>query len=326
MKLSFFAQHSALSTQYLRLFLATLFLLGSDIILWPNPIGRSWYEWLLILASLVLLATVLLDLAVRFRVRDIFGLFLLGGIYGLSASLLLYPTIALADVPLTYLSRVLGAQSLAGLLALGLWLPRLRGQLTIALTVSVPAGVVWGVLAHWFPITVGLSADEPPLLSMLIYGGVGLALIAVLGWASTHSRVTDLRISRRAWLGVAVVFVALLALRSIQGAIDSLSLVILPVLIAFCVGLLWFQRSQRATPLIDKALPPQAPRGPFALAALLFLGAGVLGYMLPRAPGDDDPINVVGTLFIMVGVLWLPAVSLVLGGRAFRRMARAQKL
>ncbi|MBC7814832.1 MAG: hypothetical protein H7175_26985, partial [Burkholderiales bacterium] len=62
-----------------RLSLAVLLAFGSDVLVWTNPTGRPILEWALLLVGYLGLSAVLLDVLVRYSVRDIFGVMLLAG-------------------------------------------------------------------------------------------------------------------------------------------------------------------------------------------------------------------------------------------------------
>src|SRR5258708_776960 len=92
--------------------LALLLMFGSEILVWTNPAGRPILEWLLLIPGYVALSAVLLDFTVRYRIRDLFGVLLLAGIYSLSSALILNPASTLTDLPRTLVTRVMGAHGL----------------------------------------------------------------------------------------------------------------------------------------------------------------------------------------------------------------------
>ena len=64
----------------------------------------------------------------------------------------------------------------------------------------------------------------------------------------------------------------------------------------------------------------------FVVSALVLLGTCVIGFHLPGGLGETDPLGFIGTLFTVFGAVWLPSMSLVLGGRAFLRQVRTQQM
>lgn len=301
--------------------LAVMLAFGSEILLWTNPPGRALLDWLILAVGYLAVSAVLLDLAVRYRIRDLFGLMALAGIYGLAAGLLLNPQTALVDVPRTLITRVMGAHALIGLtmLALFLKIEKLPRAALVAIAVS---GVAWGVWVRWLPTLIDSIAPETSLLTMLIYGAVGLILIMALmrinrpGFSPDNFQLTPLE-----WIGVAVAFAVILIVHVSAGDIDPLSLVVIFVLIAFCVMLLWFQKREKGAILFNR----QDFRSIPVLPALLFLGAGALGFSLPFSPNGEQLSLIIG-VFTAFGLVWLPTVSLVMGVRAYRKLTRTGRL
>jgi hypothetical protein len=302
-----------------RALLAVLLAFGSEIMLWTNPAGRTLLDWLILAAGYSVLSAVLLDLAVRYRIRDLFGLMALAGIYGLAVGLLLNPQTALVDVPRTLITRVMGAHTLIGLAMLALFLK--AGNLRrMGLFVVAIAGLAWGVWVRWLPTLIDSFVTETSLVMMVAYGIVGLILIVALLLA--HQRMPigephNLQLLPLERGLVAIILGAILILRLNAGSIDSLSLVIIVVLIAFCILMLWFQKREKGAILLDQWTIERVP----ILAVLLFLGVGVVGYSLPFHLDGEQLALIIG-LFTAFGLVWLPTVSLVMGVRAYRKLTR----
>jgi len=300
--------------------LAVMLAFGSEIILWTNPAGRTPLEWLMLAAGYLALSTVLLDLVVRYRIRDLFSLMALAGIYGLVAGLVLNPQTALVDVPRTLITRVMGAHTLMGLTMLALFL-RLGNLRRAALIVVGLAGLGWGVWVRWLPTLVDSIAPETSLVTMLIFGAVGLFLIIALSYRlSAEFSPTHFQLSPRGWGVIALILGAILLIRLNAGWVDTLSLVIILMLIAFCAMLLWFQKREKGATLLDQWTSEIS-----LIPALLFLGAGAAGYLLPFNADGEQLVLIVG-LFTAFGLVWLPTVSLVMGVRAYRKLTRTGRL
>jgi hypothetical protein len=315
----------------LRLLLASLLLFGSEILLWLDPPSRAPLDWALLIAGGVALSALLLDLLARFHVRDVFGLLTLAGIYGLLNGLLLNPQTALADVPRTILSRALGAHVFAGLLMLTLFIalifqPWTRRRWPGALLIAALVGVGWGIWGRGSPVLFGTAVAETPLEVLLLTAAVGAGLIlllTLLAWGALRRAAIgtiDFRLSPIGWTGTLAALLTLLVVHLLEGAIDSLSLVVIAVLALFCLMILWFARRKKAASLLD-APPTPALLPLFALTAVLLLAA-VPAY----AQGAGDPAALIGAAFTAFGLVWLPALSLALGGRAFMRQAKALRL
>ncbi|NDJ61717.1 MAG: hypothetical protein GYB67_11365, partial [Chloroflexi bacterium] len=244
----------------LRLLLAALLLAGSEVLLWTNPLGREPFAWVVLVAGYSALSTLLLEIAARFRMHNIFSLIALAGIYGLGNGLLLNPETALVEVPRTLISRALGAHALIGLLVLALYL-RLAGGLRLptALTVIVGAviGLAWGFWARWSPTELLLTPGPPTEPSaILIAGGISLiviiALLLLVGrLRRAHADDALPFLTRVEWLGVATVLITLLIVRLLNATLDSLSLTVGIVLSGYSLIILWFLRRVRGATLLD---------------------------------------------------------------------------
>ena len=320
---------NALAPWLARLLLAALLALAFDVILWPQTPGRDALDLLAAVVGYVVLAAALLDLIQRERVRNVIGLLALAGLAAFAAGLLIHPRVALENAPLTILSRMLGAPTAAALFALMTWLALARGRLTFGLLlISALAGVTWGLYGRWLPSVVDPTAPETPLPTLLVAAAVALALITLFARLLRRPTATPdtLRLSPSGWAAVALALGGLLLLRLAQGLIDELSLVIVVSLMVFTALILHLYRRPRDVSLLDRALPPGPLQPALLLAAAVFVAAGVVSYNLPRASGDADPLGLLGTLLLAFGVVWLPALSLVVGGRALIRQMRAQPL
>ncbi len=147
-----------------------------------------------------------------------------------------------------------------------------------------------------------------------------LAIILTLWWLAAHESVqwSDARLRPPEWAAVGLVLLLLAAVNA--PSIDTISLAVLPVLMGYCLLLLWFQHRESGAMLFDGPLRFDRRSLP---AAGLFLAAGVLGYSLDLGAGLS---TVLAAAFSAYGLVWLPTVSLVLGVRAYRTMGRQRRL
>ncbi|MBI5668924.1 MAG: hypothetical protein HZC41_13035 [Chloroflexi bacterium] len=312
------------------LLLAMLLAFGSEVLVWTNPVDREPLDWPLMLVAYTAVAAILLDLLVRYRVRDLFGTLLLTGVYSLLASLTLNPEAMLADLPRTLVTRIMGAHALLALEMVGLFLALTTGLRPragrILLVGGLVVGLAWGMWVRWFPAEAGYPAVSLPV--MLAYGaaftGVIVALRALLPRLGAITP-EDLRLSRRGWLVVTLALAGLTIMRELQGAIPVTALLMVLPLLALCLVILWFRGRARGSTLLDGHLPP-APLawGWLIVAAAGFLGAAVAGYNLPLLQvGEFTQLRLIGIGFTAYGLAWLPTVSLVLGVQAYLRQMQA---
>jgi hypothetical protein len=325
---SLFSVQSA-TTWRLRLLLAALLLFGSEILLWTVPTDRYILEWFPLIIGYITLATLLLELAVRFRVRNIFGLLALAGIYGLLNGLLLNPETTLTDIPRTLITRVTGAHTLVGLLMLWLYLQmvtprlqRLKGNLVIGALV----GLCWGTWARWSPTLLRPEATDTVLSTLLLITIDMVLVIAVMLFIHRNDTHSDLRLRPIEWIGVLLILGGILLVRGLSEQIDSTSLVIVAALVVVCLTLLWFLKRDKGKTILDGIGTLSPPYGTLALTSATFLITGILSYGLPRGEGEQDPVFIVTALFTAFGLTWLPGMCLALGAQAVGRLVRAGKL
>jgi hypothetical protein len=318
-----------------RLLLAACLLFGSEILLWTNPPGRAITEWLLLVPGYVALATLLLDLILRYRVRDLIGAMLLAGVYGLLASLLINPQTALIDLSYTLVTRVMGGHTLLGLEMIGLFLALTggsRGNRYLLIAGSGVVGLAWGFWVRWFPVLDARPFGEVSLATMLAYGAAGMVLIYVcLRLAASHTASAspgDLKLSWRALGTLVIVLLILFVVRLLQGVIDVAALIAIPALAALCLVILWFRKSSREDSLLDRRIPVRPLSLLWIVAAGAFLvGMGVLAYNLPLFEvGNLNQLTLVILGFTAYGMGWLPLVCLILGVRAAARLTRERRL
>lgn len=318
-----------------RLLLAACLAYGSEILLWNDPLARTPLDLLLLSLGYVALAALLLDLLTRWRVRDLFGLMTVAGVYGLLSALLLNPAVTLFDAPRTVVSRVMGAHTLLGLEMLVLFLALTGGRrLRWVLVIGAGAvGLAWGAWVRWSPMQYDIFYAVAPFEVMLLLGVAGLALILMLTLLLYRQPVPltpdALRLSTRK-LALAGLVGALLAfVRLTQAVYDGPAVFLTLVLLLLCLAILWFRRGTRLMPVLAHHFPlRRLPVAWAGLALALFFWAATLMYHLPLI-GDEEVFNqglfvVFG--FTLYGLGWLPTVSLVLGARAYIRQVQATPL
>ncbi len=315
---------------FVRLAFGLLLLWGSEVLLWTDPPGRPPLEWPLLAAGYGLLAALLLDLAARFRVGDLFSPLLLGGVYSLGASLAVNPASMYSDLPLTLLTRVLGAHALMGVEMFGLLLALAgggRGGRWLLVGAAI-IGVSWGVWVRWFPMLNEPSYGAVELPAALIWAAAGLAAALAALWAAgrrgTALIVDDLRLSRSGWGVVLLGLLGLAAVRALRQELPPAALPIAAPLLALLAVIFWFRGRSAGRALLDERVPPRLPPALTLGAALaLFFALAAVGYHLPLLEiGPFNLLTLIGVAFTAYGLTWLPTVSLVLGARAYLRQAQ----
>jgi hypothetical protein len=314
--------------------LALLLAFGSEALLWPAQPTHDAIDWLAAGISFPCTALILLWLATRFRMRDVYGLMALAGIYGIAYGVLIHPAYALVDVPRTWFTRVLGAHTLAGLVMLLLFLALMpvisRRRVIVTGALSAVVGLAWGIWGRWSPTLADVPASETPLVSLLaalvmftLAIGLTLALLA-----RQPQSEAPLMFAPPAILGAGVGLAAILVIRLAQGSTDGLSLLVLSTFAALSVGVLYYQQRRKGTALLDPIGRLPARGWPLLMGvAVALLAAGmIVGYGPPRGEGVDDPVLVISVIFTAYGIAWLPAVTAILAARAFIRLARQGRL
>ena len=316
-----------MSTWLVRLLFAAMLMFGSEILVWVNPPGRSLLDWLILIPGYILLAALVLDLTVRYRVRDLFGALVLTGVYSLLAALIINPQYAFLDMPRTFITRVLGAHSLLATEMLGLFLAltggshkRARRFLFLGCLI---VGFAWGIWVRWWPLDEGYGLVD--MTTMLLYGIAGIfvigVLLAVIPSRTTHLSPENLRLSRVGWGITFLLLVGLFVLRLLQGSVDLGGVILAGILLVICWAILWFRERPKGETLLDGHIPIQPlPLRFLVVALLIFFAAAIAAYNLPLIQIQQaNQLTLIGVGFTAYGLTWLPTVSLVLGMRAYGR-------
>ncbi len=322
---------SQLARHWPRLTLALLWAIGGEILSWSFHPDRSALDWLLVIAGYAALSYALCDLAVRWNLRDLYGVAALGGLAALLHALLLNPQMALVEIPRTLVTRALGAQGillmgmlLAWLLLLGV-LPLRRLMLPIA----VIMGLCWGTWVRYAPILTDLRAPVISADTFTLIGvscALGIAAMAYMGTRFPAVTPTQLTLDSYETVFVAAVAIGLLYRQFDQGSIDAVARGIVVGLIGICLAMQWFRKDSTRSYFTRET--QVRPDWPLVVGGLIaFLICAVIAFNAPVI-GDEafNQLSVVVLIFGIFGVSWLPGVAAILGLRAVLREVSATQL
>lgn len=326
---------SLLSPLWLSRLLLTILLFGSaEILPWATLEHTTLPDLLLRGVGYGLLVILLLDLAVRYRVRDLFDAMTLIALIGLLASLLITPDVTYADFPRTLATRALGSQTITTAVALGLFLvlihatPAYRSR---ALAGLAWIGFYWGTWMRWTPIYGTLFQQPVPLGQMFAIMGIWMGSVLFIYGMLLRSRAPfDPNAFRLLLTPFLLLVAALLSLFGVQASrrlLDATALFITLILIGFSWLVLWFRRSPQHASLLETHFPIQPPPARwFFLAAALFSAMTLLAYYLPLV-GDieHNQLWIMEIGYAAVGLIWLPAMACVIAVHGIDRVMRSRQ-
>lgn len=308
-----------------RLLLAVLWAIGSEVLLWSYPPDRTVMDWILILAGYGVLAYSLTDLAVRWRLRDLYGVASLGGLAALLYALIINPQFMLEDIPRTLVTRAMGSHALLFMGMLLLWLVMLRAVPLQWLLGPLAAliGLCWGTWVRYAPVLTDLPG--PPLTDPTVFIVVGIAVVVMIGAVGLIGSRMPMTTGESLLMQpveaavVGLVAIALVYRQLDLGAIDLESRGLVVGLIGLCLAMLWFRKDTSYGYLIgDVRVNP--PWGTWFASMMAFLIGASAAFSAPII-GDDsfNQVAVIAALFTLFGAMWLPGVSVILGLRAVLR-------
>lgn len=310
-----------------RLLLAALFLFGSEIILWTNPLEHSLLDWLVRIVGYVLLATLTLDIAERYRIRDGYdAMVLIAGIACLHG-LLINPIISWQTFPDSLLTRIIGADALVQIILWGVFLAWLRGDKrkysVYHLVAGLWLGIFWGFWMRWTPELRG-TFSAISLSQMAIIAGVAFILSVAFYYLVTVQvaktvKAPDLMLSPLEWGIVLVVLIGLFLAQAVLATFEIGAFLVTILLVILCWLILWIRRDAEQDTMMSLHLPLKAQSPLWTiLLAIMFAGAVYGAYNLPLI----TDVAFVNQLWLMevgsfaVGILWLPLVASVIATRA----------
>ncbi|MEQ8671905.1 MAG: hypothetical protein RLP44_31585 [Aggregatilineales bacterium] len=315
-----------------RLLLAALFAFGSEVLLWLEPQQRPLMDWLYLIPGYIALATITLDLAARYCVRNVYDVMLLTAIYGLSAGFLLHPETSLIDFPRTLATRVLGGHTFIGFEIFGLFLVLTGGASLryrrILLGGAFVIGFAWGIWVRWSPELTDRMAELASLETMFGVAAIFLLIIAALFLlTSRFSRTVtppDFVLSPLEIAGVSIILILIFLVRAAEDAIVVTALLPGAGLILLCGGIIWSRESETQHTLLDSHFPPVPLAWSWSLIALFIFSltaAFVYNRPLVEIAGFNQ-LSLVEYVFAGLGFSWLPFVAAIISTRAVDRQYR----
>lgn len=316
-----------------RFLLAALFLFASEIILWTVPIEHSPLEWLIRGFGYLLLATLTLDIAQRYRIRDGFDAMILLAGTALISGLLINPLISWELVPDSLLIRIIGGDALVMLIMWGIFLAWMRGdvrkywwQQAIG---TVWLGIFWGFWMRWTPELNG-TFEAIPLNQMFMITGITFTVIVlfyllVIVQSGKNIEADDVMLTNLEWAIALLVMIVLFLVQAVQQNFGAGAFLVTALVLALCWLILWLRRDAEETSILDTHLPLKMQN---PLWIILMMASFVVAtYLSYHAPLITD-LQYVNQLWLMeigsfaVGILWLPIVASVIATRAVDRYMR----
>lgn len=321
-----------LSVWMVRGLLALLLLLAVEILFWNKPGSRSLYEWPLLIVGYMLLATVALDLLVRYRIRDIWGVMIVVGVLSALNGLFLNPQSALEDVPNTLLSRTLGGYWLISLEMVGLFLALLGGKSTLhkvlMLIGSVVIGFFWAVWVKWYPAFF-LGAYRAATIQEMFQTLAWVVLPIIILWVLVRGRAQTSTPEhfQVPWLGYAVIGLLAMLLfiyHALQNHYDGLGIALSLIIVGVLWAMLWFRADTQKTSLLATYLAEKSPSPLWLIASLaLFVAVTIGGYVLALIEVlGFNQFTLLNLAFPLFGAGWIPLVAAVIGIHAMTRQMR----
>lgn len=312
-------------TWSLRLIFGVALLVFSEIIMWENPTAHTIPEWGARVVLYLALGTLIVDLAIRLQVREIAGLAMLSGLYGLLCGILINHD-ALIGLPLGLVVHALGLQTGAALYALLFFITVMRGRQTTRLEIgiAIAIGVLWGIWLKWYPVQSSVGWEPATIQTATLYliGGAVIvgALLVLVSPNFQVVRESDLALKPLEWPLVIVPLAIALGL----GLRDADVIPIFPLLVAVAVGAviiaaLLIQRVPNEPSIMAEMLFSLPNLFTFVILSVALLVAGTLSATII----GDNPDSIIGTVtYILIGAvgsIWLPAASAIIGVRVYRR-------
>jgi hypothetical protein len=309
----------------LRLTLGVMLLTISELVMWQNPTARSPIEWPILLVLYVALASILMDLVVRFQVNSPATLLLVSGICGLvSASIINHS--AFASLPYSLIVQGFALQTGAALYSLLLYVSVMRGRQLEPIHIAAAAalGVLWGIWVHWYPLRTAGNWGPVSIETATLYIVPALVILGLLliGVVPRFQFFREKQLELLWWEAIVVglpLFVALVV-GMLQDLIPFPWLLVIVGIGAYMVWALSQSRRGYEPSILAEATFAAPNAITYIVLGVAFLVAGTLSYSL--VTDAESPIGVAAYVLVLVaGFLWLPGAS----GLVFLEVLRRQR-
>jgi hypothetical protein len=311
-----------------RLSFGMVLLVFSEWVIWQTPTRYTALEWAALGIVYLALAALALDLIVLLNVNDVFSLLLVAGLYGLVNATLI-SRVTTRDLPISLLVRPLSAQPLAFIGALASFRILASGRATgpLEFVIALVVGFLWGIWVRWFPVVSDAYIPAVKIGPALLALGIGLAacgvLRALLPPTGVYRREDWLLLPVERWAAGGVLLAALVV-GAAQKAISRPGVGVVTLLLMLLASMLYITYPlNRKTSFLAPLTPLRRPNlAAWLILIIPFLLAGWIGYRLPGS-GDSSPqSDLLFGVLMAFGVVWLPAVSGLIGVRAFIQLSR----
>jgi hypothetical protein len=318
----------------IRLFVATLFIVGDSILLW-STMPDSIVDWVIAIVGFLVISALALDLAARYRIRDIYDAMVILAIVGLLSSLLISPQFSFTNFPSSLLTRVLGGHTLIAFEMFGLFIVLTAGQnrryRLLMLAVAAWLGFYWGIWMRWTPVFTD-AFDTVALSMMLSVAAIGFGAI-IITWLATsriaHNSTPDnLLMSSVEWFGILAILIALFLYQAFQNTIPTGAMIAIAVLLIVCWSIIWFRRDEKAETLLESHLPMNPLNLLwFVIVIAIFFGVTIASFNMPLVGTQEiNQLWLMEIGFAAVGAIWLPLIAIVIAIRGIDYLMRTSQI
>jgi hypothetical protein len=295
----------------------------SEIVMWQNPPAYTALDWLIRILLYVCIASLILDFTSRFQARDLPGIVLIGGLYGLLATAFISRDIYV-NLPWYLLLRGMGLQTGAGIYGLVFFVLVLQGRPIDwrALVGAGAVGALWGIWIKWYPIQPQINWTPVTIESATIYFLIAAAILGVMfifiapRFGIVKEQSFELEWYEAILIGIPPFFSLLIGLFD-EVRIPAFGFFqVAGVISVVMVALILNRRQGEVSYLANLTFIAPNPQT-FIFLAITFLIAGTVSSLWVTEV--DSPIgNAAYWIVLIASWIWLPASVSWIGVRAYR--------